>query len=307
MSSCLVIDGSFMLHRARFVAEKQEIPNWDYCVYLFMRSLIVCAEKFSPKTIYVLWDKNVSIHRSKILPEYKAHRIRDPDDTGYKAYKGARDFLHNNLPKLGIISVLTEGIEADDFAYLIASQNERGVLGSDDRDWYLNIFPEWTLFRPRADEKITYNDLCELTTEHTWPRITYLVSKALVGDQSDNIPGINGIGWGYAKKFAPLIVNKQPLGGGAKAKLVEDNMELVRKNTALMDPSWILHSEFALKELRTAEENTPLLENAVQEWRNFNAKLPKQKNYEFKSWWYRYHSIARKFGDKTCQKKLKNS
>lgn len=293
----LSIDGSFMLHRARFVAEKQEIPNWDYVVYLFMRSLIVSAEGFSPKAIYVLWDKGVSTHRSKILPEYKAHRTRDPDDLGYKAYKEARDFLHGNLPQLGIVSVLTEGIEADDFAYLIASQNERGVLVSDDRDWYLNIFPRWILFRPRANEKITYKDLCDLTAENTWPRITYLISKALVGDQSDNVPGINGIGWGYAKKFAPLIVNKKPLGNGVKAKLVEDNMKLVRKNMALMDPSWILHSDYAHKELKEAEGNTPILENAVQEWRDFNSKLPKRKNYEFKSWWHRYHSIARKFGE----------
>lgn len=285
-----------MLHRARFVAERQEVPHWDYVVYLFMRSLIVSAEGFNPRTIYVLWDKGVSTHRSKILPEYKAHRTRDPDDPGYKAYKKARDFLHENLPLLGIISVLTEGIEADDFAYLIASERKPGVHVSDDRDWYLNIFPEWVLFRPRANEKITYRDLCELTMENTWPRITYLISKAMVGDQSDNVPGINGIGWGYAKKFAPLIVHKKPLGRGVKAKLVEENMPLIRKNTALMDPSWIIKSDYAKQELRTAEAQTPTLENAIGQWKAFNMKLPTRKEYEFRSWWHRYHNISRKLG-----------
>lgn len=290
----LVVDGSFMLHRARFVAERQKILCWDYIVYLFMRSLIVSAEEtsFPFSSIYVLWDKGISTHRSKILPNYKAHRIRDPDDSGYKEYKKARGFLHENLPLLGVISVLYEGIEADDFAYLISSKNEVGVHVSDDRDWFLNIFPKWILFRPRANETITYNRLCELTLEKVWPRVTYLISKSMVGDRSDNVPGINGIGWGYAKKFAPLIVNKKSLGLGIKAQLVEENMSLVRRNMALMDPSWVVNSHEASDELKQSEEKVSKLDNHLKRWKEFHDKLPEKKTYKFCSWWYRYNSLA---------------
>jgi len=292
----LSVDGSFMLHRARFVAEKQTTVKWDYVVYLFMRSLIVSAEMFLPKQIYVLWDKGVSTHRSKILPEYKAHRKRDPDDPGYKAYMAARDFLHEHLPALGMVSILSEGIEADDFAHLIASEKSRGVHVSDDRDWFLNIFPGWTLHRPRANEKITYEDLKILTTEEHYPRIVYLVSKALVGDQSDNVPGICGIGWGYAKRFAPLIVNKMSLGTGVKAKLVEENMDLVKKNIALMDPTWILRSDFAKQEMLEAEFAVSPITEKLFEWKRFYKKLPEGSDYSFSSWWHRFNRIARNFG-----------
>lgn len=294
MNPIMVTDGSFMLHRARFVAEKQELPKWDYVCFLFIRSLLVVAEQFSPRSIYLLWDKGVSTHRSQILPEYKAHRTRDPNDPGYKAYKEARDFLHEHLPPLGMVSVLSEGIEADDFSHLIASKYELGVHISDDRDWYLNIFPGWTLYRPRAEEKITYKSLCDLTNDEIYPRITYLISKAMVGDQSDNVPGINGIGWGYAKKLAPLVVHDKDLGKGVKAKLVEENMQLVRKNMALMDPSWVLQSEKAIQVLQESEEKASIIsKNVLEEWREFQNKFP--SNYGMGGWWHRYKSIASNF------------
>jgi 5'-3' exonuclease len=287
------IDGSFMLHRARFVCVKNEQPTWDNMTAHFMRTLITTLGKFSPTKVYVYFDRGRSVHRREILEEYKAQRTKDPDCPVEQAYGEARSFLHTNLPSLGIISVLEDGIEADDFAYLVASQNAPGVHISDDKDWYLNLFPDWHLFRAMANQLISYDDLCKLVNDDKNPRLIYLLTRSLVGDKSDNIMGVRGFGWDTAVKFAPKILYKEDFGTGAKAKKLKNSMDIVKRNMSCMNPSWILHSDDAKSILAEAEQTVQSVSDSLDAWKGFGNHLGQYPRMELMSWWNRYNKIVR--------------
>ena len=289
------IDGSFMLHRARHVVAKEDNPTMDQMVCIFLRLLINTVDQFNPSSIYAYFDKGRSKHRTEILEQYKGNRKKDPDCPVQQAYEQARDFLHENLPSLGIISVLEEGIEADDFAYLLAHDNtpEPGVHISDDRDWFLNLFPGWYLYRAKADELISYEDLCNIVDCTVMPQMVYLITKAMVGDQSDNIPGVRGVGWGTAVKLAPKILNREDLGSSSKAKLVNKNIEVVKRNMCVMSPTWISHSEEAREILREAVDRVQKVSIPIVTWKKFSELLTLDYRSEFMGLANKYNKVIK--------------
>jgi hypothetical protein len=290
----LCIDGSYLLHRARFVSEKEDECCWDYISVAFMKSLIATSEMFKPSKVYVLFDRGRSSHRLEIFRDYKAHRPDNYDDPCFRAYQEARDFLAENISMLGFISVLKDRVEADDFAHLIASQSSPGVHVTEDRDWYLNLFPEWSIYQPRAGNTVTYDDFVyEHSGDENSPYSAFLIQKALTGDKSDNIPGVTGIGPKLAKKFAPLILNRKPLEGRG-AQLIEGNMSTVRRNYALMDPRWTLKDQDIIDFLKQAEERAWSHTN----WTEFSRQFPPgETRVNLMGWWNRYKQLTRNFND----------
>ena len=290
----LSVDGSYMLHRARHVSGKNDTPTKGHVVLLFMRLLIGVAEKFNPDQIYVYFDRGRSVHRRQIHEKYKAQRKRDPDDLTLVAYEEARTFLVEHLPSLGVISVLEDGIEADDFAYLLAATNDGpGVHVSDDKDWYLNIFPNWHLYRAKADELVSYEDLCTLVESEENPRLIYLMTRAMIGDKSDNIAGLRGFGWKTALPLATKLINKEPLGDGAKAKSLDKGMKIVKRNMSVMNPSWILHDENAKAIINEAEQKVVAVENPLESWVAFVNLLDSEHKAALMNFWNRYNRLAR--------------
>ena len=290
----LSIDGSFMLHRARFIAEKNEDITRAKMVLLFMRSLMTVLDQFTPTKVYVYFDKGRSKHRREILEAYKAQRVKDPDCPIQQTYDASRDWLHEYLPTIGIISVLEEGIEADDFAYLVAATNSPGVHVSDDKDWFVNLFPGWHLFRDKAGELHSYEDFCKLVNNNENPRLVYLATRAMVGDKSDNIYGVRGIGWKTAEQLAPKILNKEDLGNSARARAVNEHMDIVKRNMAVMNPIWILHSDEARGILEEAEEKVSTVRRPMDAWKAFGTELdPERGVLGLWAWWSKYNTLIR--------------
>ena len=273
----LVMDASFALHRARFVAGKNGTPTRDHTIAIFMKILFKMIQKFSASKVYLCFDGQRSFHRLKLYPDYKGHRKNDDADLTFAAYKKARDFLVCTLPKLGFITILEDGIEADDFAYLISHiqhKNHVGVHVTDDRDWFLGLFPGWSLYRPKADELITYQQFCAMVSHEKNPRMIYLITRAIVGDKSDNISGIRGVPWEQALLLAPYILERNDLGDGKYAKKVRDKIDQVYFNIKLMTPMWIISSETARIALDAAEKNVQKdFPNPFDCWQKFYAQI----------------------------------
>ena len=291
----LSVDGSFMLHRARHVAAKNnDIPTKSHVVLLFTRLLIGVSEKFNPTQIYVYFDRGRSVHRQQIHDKYKAQRKKDPDDLSLIAYEEARAFLMEELPKLGVIAVLEDGIEADDFAYLLAATNPGpGVHISDDKDWFLNLYPNWHLYRAKADELISYEDLCTLVECTENPRLIYLMTRAMIGDKSDNIAGLRGFGWKTSLDFAQKLIRQQDIGESAKAKSLNKGMKIVKRNMCVMNPSWILHDMEAKAILHQAEKEVIIVENPMVSWLEFVNKLDSEQKTGMMNFWNRYNRMVR--------------
>lgn len=270
-----VIDGSFLLYKNRCIAEKLSYdrlkkfksgnPNLNkkeyfsefkkyftinYLAWSFIRSLVPLAEKFNPDLIVVCWDDKGCDYRSEIYSDYKCDRIKVTDNP-YETYVNSiffesRKWLNNNLYKLGILSLLKSGIEADDWSYYVTTKLKSGIHVSDDYDWYLNIVnKDWSLYRPNKKEVITYDMFVNLmnerlpTSKELSPRHKYIIQKACEGDK-DEIPRIATPA--VALKLAHYILDPKVQVTDKIKNLLESNTENILRNIQLANTSWLVEN-----------------------------------------------------------------
>ena len=289
------IDGSFMLHRARFVAGKNNTPTRDHTIAIFIGIFLRTLQQFRPSRVYIYFDRERSYHRLQLYADYKGQRKVDDTDPTLVAYKAARDFLVEVLPTLGFITILEDGIEADDFAYLTAKRYEPGVHITDDKDWFNNLFPQWSLYRPKAGELFSYDQFCTMVSHTENPRMIYLIARAIVGDRSDNIPGVRGVPWEQALVLAPRIFTREDLGSCKYAKKVLDNMGQVRHNINLMTPMWVIQSKEALQAFEKAEQSVETnLGGSFVRWSAFCDKLAPVVQRDMVRSWVEYNGVVNK-------------
>jgi DNA polymerase-1 len=172
--------------------------------YGFARELMRILEQEKPEYIAVAFDTGKTF-RDKLYPEYKATRAKMPDDlrTQIERIREMVDVF--NIPRLEV-----EGFEADDVLGTVAKQVTAQGLGvkiiTGDRD-LLQLVNERTAVYLAGDDQtyITDEDVVRKLGVRPNQVVDY---KAIVGDTSDNIPGVKGVGEktavGLLEKFGTL-------------------------------------------------------------------------------------------------------
>lgn len=159
-------------------------------IYGFARELIRILEQEKPEYIAVAFDVGKTF-RDEIFPEYKGTREKMPDDLRPQIGRIREMVDAFNIPRLEM-----EGFEADDVLGSIARiANEQGLgvkIITGDRD-LLQLVNERTVVYLAGDDQnyITDEDVIKKLGVRPDQVVDY---KALVGDKSDNIPGVSGIG-----------------------------------------------------------------------------------------------------------------
>jgi DNA polymerase-1 len=154
--------------------------------YGFIRMLKNTIDEIKPDNTFVIFDGGLSKFRMDILPEYKANR-----KSSGSLEKPLRN-IQNFLDTLGINHFSYLGVEADDIIGLISSsveENETMIIASSDTDFCQLI---------KENIKV-YNPITKQYLEPIVEPSKYVFWKAMVGDKSDNITGIPGIGEKKAK------------------------------------------------------------------------------------------------------------
>ena len=158
--------------------------------YGFVRELLRIFEKEKPDYLAVAFDTGKTF-RDEIFPEYKATRAKMPDDLRLQIERIRQVVDAFNIPRLEM-----EGYEADDVLGSAAHWAARQGLGvkiiTGDRDLLQLVNPRIIVYLAGDDQNyITPEDV--LAKLHVRPEqvVDY---KALVGDKSDNIPGVAGVG-----------------------------------------------------------------------------------------------------------------
>lgn len=253
----LIFDGSHLLHRVKYIAEDETV-RWDFYCFVFIRTVLKFMNKYHCKDATVCWDKSGSKRRKKLFPD---HKIYPPIDMETKegqdlqksltAYIDSRSWLDKNLYRMGIKSVMVQGIEADDITYILVNildkMGDKGVLITEDKDWVQSLKPGWVLYRPLQDTITTYENFCEKYTIkdiNVDPKVIYTSIKAFIG-KANEIPKIEGIGEVWAEKALYYIFNGIPLGNGIKATAIKDALanETFSRNVELADYSLVERSE----------------------------------------------------------------
>ena len=198
----LIVDGNSLMHRA-FHA----LPLMDYngvytnALHGFLNMLLRCIRERSPRWCAVAFDEHAPTFRHTEYAEYKAGRARTPDEL-----RPQFDSIKEILTAMGLGVLSLTGYEADDILGTLSLQcRDKGVdalLLTGDRDALQLVDDEITLLLTRKGisevEECTPARVKELFGV-TPAQITDL--KGLMGDSSDNIPGVPGVGEKTAVKL----------------------------------------------------------------------------------------------------------
>ena len=221
MKKVMIIDGLNMFLRSYIVVPSMDPRgNPSGGTYGFMKSLQKICGKFQPDEIVVCWDgQGGSQKRKEIDKNYKEGRspVRfnrrlidlSPEETEKNKYNQQMRLMEylNDLP---VIQTMIDFVEADDCISYIAQHKRYNewekIIVSSDKDFFQLIAKDVRLYRPIQDQIVTYDSLIEEFKIH--PK-NFALARAMVGDKSDNLPGVPRVGMKtVASKFTFLNENK---------------------------------------------------------------------------------------------------
>lgn len=195
-----LMDGTAFLFRSFYAGGNMQnsdgIPTG--AVYILTRLLLKILKSEEPAYFAFIMDGKGPHFRHELFPAYKAQRSATPEDL-ISQIEPARELVM----ALGLRLIVSENCEADDCIASLAGrfQDERPVvIVGADKDLKQCLTPNVLLWDPAArDEKITTLEDFERETGLTpaqWPDF-----QAVIGDSSDNIPGVPGVGPKTAAKI----------------------------------------------------------------------------------------------------------
>jgi len=199
----------------------------------FTNSLFDVIKREKPDHLAVCFDKGGSTERTELFPEYKANRNETPD-----AIRIAIPYIQDILKAMHIPVVVKEGWEADDIIGTLAKQAEKEefkvFMVTPDKDFGQLVSENIFMYRPaRMGNGIEIWGIPEIQKRFGVERPEQVIDYlGMMGDASDNIPGLPGVGDKTARKFLEaygsmegLLANTDKLKGKMKEK-VEANGEL---------------------------------------------------------------------------------
>ena len=208
----------------------------------FMNSLFDVIKRERPDHLAVAFDKGGSVERTELFEDYKANRDETPE-----AITLAVPYIQSILQALKIPVVELEGYEADDLIGTLAKQAEKEdfktFMVTPDKDFGQLVSENIFMYRPaRMGNGIEIWGIPEVQKRFGVERPEQVIDYlGMMGDASDNIPGLPGVGDKTAKKFLAefgsmegLLANTEQLKGKMKER-VEENAELGRLSRKLAE------------------------------------------------------------------------
>ncbi len=187
-----IIDGSSFLYRAFYAIRPMQTPQGVpvQAVYGFCRMVKKLIDTAQPTHLAIAWDSKGATARHELFPEYKAHRQEPPRELFQQ-----KTLIQEFAQLLNILQLEQPGIEADDLIYSYALNVQKEgfsvVIVTSDKDFAQIVSPGVLLYDSFKDEII---DPEAVVTKYGFGPEKVPFYFALVGDSSDNIPGVKGIG-----------------------------------------------------------------------------------------------------------------
>lgn len=251
MSTLLMIDGNSMANRAFYgvphLTNAKGVPT--NAVYGFLNTLQAAIERFKPDALFVAFDISKKVFRHERYADYKGTRTGMPEDLLVQMPLIKEALSYMNIETFGL-----EGYEADDIiGTMSAHQTALGgesIILSGDRDLFQLVGEHVTVCFPQSKGQEMEIVTPEYLAEHyaLTPELV-IEMKGLMGDKSDNIPGVAGVGEKTAKKLLAdygTVENLYAHLDDLKGKKLYDKL-LAGKENALLS-----------KELATIKRDVPI-------------------------------------------------
>ena len=270
----LIIDGNNLVHRTYWTAktqskrtntDTQELIN-NFHIYFTLNAVFSYVTKFNPdKTIFV-WDekKDYQVNDRKIqFEDYKGNRSSDASP--HQNNTAIRTLLGH----LGISSIYPRQLEADDIvSYICRFTEGKKIIISVDKDFLQLINSDVIFYDPIRKEEYTLENFESKTGSSNTEE--WLVFKCLVGDKSDNVPGV------FGKVKAQKFIN-------GEIKLTQEEQDVYNRNFSLFNLSRLTYdnqeSEYYRNQLSDSIERSWSKFLAECDERKFNSILKKKESW----------------------------
>lgn len=222
--SYTILDSNFLLHRILNLPTFFDMGFHGMetgGVYGVIKSLQITLQGApAGNKVIAVWDGGHSARRKEIYKDYKANRLPKNEDEKvskeqyYKKFAPQQKILEEQVfPALGINNIRIREREGDDTLYQVVKllENEEILVISEDKDvlQLIHHFPKIRVYRPVAVQHVCNENFLQTMEIH--PSL-YLYAKAILGDDSDGITGIAGVGKVTVAQFmAKVLPNATPL------------------------------------------------------------------------------------------------
>lgn len=230
----VIIDGMSVFYRGYFAMPGLSLSDGTPSggVFGFASIAIEVIKKLEPDYIAVAWDiRGTSTgKRSEIYADYKAGRTKPPDD-----FYAQLPILHELLESFGWPLYELDQYEADDIMGTVAREaSEKGIetcIVTGDYDMMQLISPTTSVYITKKGSELIYFDDDAFFEKYGVKVSQFVDYKALVGDTSDNIPGVRKIGPKAAEKLLTeykdldgIYEHIDELKGAQKQYLIDDKV-----------------------------------------------------------------------------------
>lgn len=278
----ILVDGSSYLYRAYhafppLTNSAGEPTGAMYGVLNMLRSLLL---QYQPSHVAVVFDAKGKTFRDDLFAEYKSHRPPMPDDL-----RAQIEPLHSMVKAMGLPLLVTPGVEADDVIGTLALEAEKAghavLISTGDKDMAQLVTPNVTLINTMNNTILGPQEVCD---KYGIPPELIIDFLALMGDSSDNIPGVPGVGEKTAQALLQGIGGLDALYGnleniatlsfrGAKtmAAKLEQNKEVAYLSYKLATIKTDVELDLTCADLTVSEPDVDTLQQLF-------------KQYEFKRW-----------------------
>lgn len=201
----LLLDGHSLAYRAFFALPVENFATADgqhtNAVYGFTSMLVNVLRDEQPTHVAVAFDKSRQTFRLEEYSDYKAKRNKTPDEFGSQL-----PLIRRLLDTLRIQHLSMDGYEADDIIATLATQGlaegMQVLIMTGDRDSIQLVTEDSTvLYTLRGVSELARLTPAAVEEKYGVPPHRYPELAAIVGETSDNLPGVPGVGQGYAAKW----------------------------------------------------------------------------------------------------------
>ncbi|MGM9566637.1 MAG: DNA polymerase I, partial [Clostridia bacterium] len=278
MKKVLLIDGNNILHRAYHGLPLLKTSEGRYtnAVFGFLKMLHKIMEQEKPTHVAICFDKGKNTFRHQKYPEYKAQR-KPVDPELAEQFPLIREVLTLN----GYLCLESDDFEADDLmgtlAKKTAGEGDDAVIFSGDKDLLQVLGEHITVVSGKKQlTDLVKTDEKDFREKYGMTPIRLIDIKGLMGDASDNIPGVAGVGEKTALKL---------LGTYETVENLYDHLDELPKNKLLEKLTKDKENAFLSKELATIVTDVPLSlcwEDLIPREKDFDQLIPLYRELEFK-------------------------
>ena len=255
----LLIDGHSLAFRAFYALNPDNFKNQQgqhtNAVHGFISMLLNILEGEKPTHLCVAFDVSRESFRTEELPEYKGTRGETPEE-----FIGQTELLVEALTAMRITSVSRERFEADDLIASLAHLGEKAgmrvLVVSGDRDTFQLITEQTTILYPvKGVMNLARMDDAAVLEKYGVHAKQYPELAALVGETSDNLKGIPGVGPKTAAKWIQqygsldAILESAEEIPGKVGESLRENKELAVRNRRLNELVRSLEFDFGMQDL----------------------------------------------------------